>query len=73
MLSIYNPDASVVQASGAVQLEANPRVAGPRLPHRKSTRRAVTPMVSIDLVAGEDHLVGRVAFGITGKLAGEAR
>ena len=49
---------SVVHASGSGQLQANPHVAGPWLSPGKPTRRAVTTMVSNDLVVGEVHMLG---------------
>ena len=52
------PDASVVHASGSGQLQANPHVAGPWLFPGKSTRRALTTIMSNDLVVGEDHMLG---------------
>ena len=67
------PDASIVHASGSVQLQANPHVAGPWLSHGKPTRRAVTTMGSSDMVVGEDHMLGPSCRGITGKWAGVAR
>ena len=54
----FSPDAPVVHASGSGQLRANPHVAGPWLSPGKSTRRAATTMGSIDLVVGEDHMLG---------------
>ena len=70
------PDTPVVHASGYGQLRANPHVAGPWLSPGKPTRRAVTTMGSNydgDLIVGEDHMMGPVASGITGKMAGVAR
>ena len=54
---IYN-HASVVDASGSGQLQANPHVAGPWLSPGKPTRRAVTTMGSNDWVVGEVHVLG---------------
>ena len=54
--------ATVVQDTGTEQLQTNPAVAAPCLSTGKSTRRAVTKMGS-----------NRIASGITGKRAGEAR
>ena len=51
-------DASVVNASGTCQVQANITVAGQRLSPGNSTRWAVTTMGSDDLVVGEDHIVG---------------
>ena len=52
-------DASVVHASCSDELLANPPVTGTRLSPRKLTRRAVTWMEIIDLVVGEDHILGQ--------------
>ena len=56
--TVLHTDASVVHASGARQLQANPHVAGPWLSPGKPTRREVTTMGSNDLVVGEDHMLG---------------
>ena len=68
------PDASVDNASGSEQLQANKHVAGPWLSPGKPTRRAVTTMATNDLVVGKDYMFwDRVASGITVKRAGVAR
>ena len=60
MMSMFiGHDASVVHASGAGQLQANPNEAGPWLSHRKPTRRTVATMGSNDLVVEEDHMLGQ--------------
>ena len=51
------PDASVVHASGTRQLQANPPVAGLRIPPGKPTRRKVTTMAANCLVIGKYHLL----------------
>ena len=48
-------------------------MAGLRLSTGKPTGREVAAMGCNDLVIGEDHLLDRVASGIIGKQAGEAR
>ena len=58
LCDVVGPDYSVVHAYDTGQLQAIPQVVGPRLSHGKLTRRAVTTMGSIDLVIGEDHLLG---------------
>ena len=68
-----SPDASVVHASGSGQLQANPPVAGPRLSPGKLTRRATTTMGSIDLLTGEDLLLGPSYQQYNWLRAGEAR
>ena len=51
-------DASVVHAFGTGQLQAIISVMGLRLSAGKPIRRAVTTMRSVDVVVGEDHLLG---------------
>ena len=51
-------DASVVHASGSVQLQENPHVTSLWLSPGEPTRRAVAMMGSNDLVVGEDHMFG---------------
>ena len=57
-IDYHCPNASVVQALGTEQLQANPPVVGPRLSPGKSTQRAITTMRHNDLVVGEDHMLG---------------
>ena len=58
IIHVTFPDATVVHASGSVQLQANPHVAGPWLSPGKPTLRAVTTMGSNDLLEGEDYMLG---------------
>ena len=50
--------ASVIRASGIGQLQAISHVAGPRLSHGKTTRKAVATMGFNDLVARKYHMLG---------------